>query len=537
MAAKIEVNKRGQMKRANIIWGILAIVSLALLGGVLWLASRLADPFIFYLLRDSPGKSVRRLGNTGSWHGPVAFSVDGKLLAVAAEEGIELWHVPYGVFPEIVASEDRVTSLAFSPDGQILAVGLEGGRVELWQVWGWKLLRTLDGGTKPAVEVVVFSPDGILLAGATYDRALLWRVSDGAFLSAWPVQWRVNDMAFSPDGALLAVANTYRWSPEWFGVNILRVMDGTLLRAVRTRPGAGGEKVVFSPDGAWLATAGRSGIEVWRTVDWTLQQELPVYGIVSFSQDSSMMGVASGQTVWLCRLVDGLCAYRLHALASSGNAATTLSADGTFAAIVTFSDLWLWNTAVTQATTWLPPGEVVEVAADAPFGYFSKETSDAIVLGCLGVLAVLVLIPLTLYGLSMKTEHVWETTSHNAHWISGYYVEATQGTRRCMRCGATMHLGYNKNGYDELLWEQPCKRKPLPLLLIQATVLAVVGLMVAPIIFALSGVLLGFCGAMPTLPGIGFLLGIIYGFFGGWYAGITDNIYRPRRINIAPWAK
>jgi len=135
----------------------------------------------------------------------IAFSPDGRLLAVASSLGIYLYDA--GTLEEVrfIQTDAWITSVAFSPDGERLASGSADRTVRLWRVADGALLRTLEGHTY-GVWSVAFSPDGELLASGSEDGTVrLWRVADGAPLrtleghTAWV--WSV---AFSPDGELLA---------------------------------------------------------------------------------------------------------------------------------------------------------------------------------------------------------------------------------------------------------------------------------------------------------------------------------------------
>jgi hypothetical protein len=112
---------------------------------------------------------------------------------------------------------------------------------------------TLPAGPLPPVAAVAFSPDGKRLASGVYGRVTVWDLE-----TAKPVKFltnvlgAVNDLKFSPDGRLLAVAGG---QPSARGD--LRLFDTTEWKLVHSLGGhldtVSG--VAFSPDGSKLASA------------------------------------------------------------------------------------------------------------------------------------------------------------------------------------------------------------------------------------------------------------------------------------------
>jgi eukaryotic-like serine/threonine-protein kinase len=125
-----------------------------------------------------------------SWQGhsgpvtAVALSADGALLASAdAKGGTTLWDAATGAAIRRLGPPSRFLALAFSPDGRFLAVGGEQS-VELFQAATGRPVRALHGHTR-GVYALAFSPDGERLVSAAGDQTMrLWDVESGQELLA-----------------------------------------------------------------------------------------------------------------------------------------------------------------------------------------------------------------------------------------------------------------------------------------------------------------------------------------------------------------
>ncbi|MGO9469732.1 MAG: protein kinase domain-containing protein [Isosphaeraceae bacterium] len=161
------------------------------------------------------------------------FSRDGKLLASGSRDGTAiLWSTATWKRVQTLQNPDNeslsgqsgrgmVEGVAFSPDGKTLAMAGREGNVHLWDVASGKLLETLKGHSS-AVNAVVFSPDGRTLASGSTDHTVrLWNVQTRRQLMQLdPGNIELGDvgvltLAFSPDGMhLLAgrVGGSFFWS-------------------------------------------------------------------------------------------------------------------------------------------------------------------------------------------------------------------------------------------------------------------------------------------------------------------------------------
>lgn len=183
----------------------------------------------------------------------VAWSPDGRLLAVAAGEAILvygtadlklLFRLPVGAFTHC---------LVFSPDGHWLAAGSRDGYVRIWQTVelaaaqsGLPTLEVL--AHKKGVNSVVFSPDGRSLASGGNDAvARVWDVESGELLvTIMGGTYAVPGVAFSLDGATLAVVNGDI-------VRLREVASRRILGSFRSTDGL--FAVTYSLDGRWLAAS------------------------------------------------------------------------------------------------------------------------------------------------------------------------------------------------------------------------------------------------------------------------------------------
>jgi len=139
--------------------------------------------------------------------GPV-FSPDGKTLAAAS---IVLYSLPDGDILQRFESSP-VTARAFSPDGTYLAAGLwpesrdDDAPIIIWDIASGQPIHELQGHRDDILSLD-FSPNGELLASASYGQAFLWDVETGQKLKILD-HYSVTSVDFSPDGTLLATGSS-----------------------------------------------------------------------------------------------------------------------------------------------------------------------------------------------------------------------------------------------------------------------------------------------------------------------------------------
>lgn len=186
-------------------------------------------------------------------------SADGRYLAVGGSGSLSVWERKGDDWTLLMTKEGtEYRYLAFAPDSRTLAIGGDGGDVMVLDVPSMKELRVLKG-LDDGVHSIVFSPDGAVLAAASFRGELvMWDWRTGVAKPALEGVGRVQCLAFTPDGRSLATAH---WV-EGGGVALHDLATGRLMTRFGSQEGF--NSLTFSPDGSLLAAAATDhSIRLW----------------------------------------------------------------------------------------------------------------------------------------------------------------------------------------------------------------------------------------------------------------------------------
>jgi WD40 repeat protein len=204
----------------------------------------------------------RRLFVRGDYPHSAAFSPDSHLLAITAPQAgaVRLWDVSTNREAAVLAHPGEPHAVAFRRDGSAL-VSAAAGSVRVWNVRGSGDGLLLSGHAA-AVPDVTFRPDGQVLVSAGADRTVkVWDPRTGRLLAALDgFRGPVSTVTFHPDGRTLATGDSGGGVRVW---DLQSPREPKEVTALAHDAGGVIWSVRFSPDGKYLAVGGEDGLTVW----------------------------------------------------------------------------------------------------------------------------------------------------------------------------------------------------------------------------------------------------------------------------------
>jgi WD40 repeat protein len=285
----------------------------------------------------------------------IAVTLDGRLLAFAHANNIQLWNLVEGTpAGSLTASgSESFRFLSISPRGDLLcarsALDDRAGYF-VWDLIGRRLRGRLASGPETPYGPT-FSPDGRLLACASgggvevFDTATL---KQRLFLRGDYTM----SVAFSPDSQLLAIPSTQLGVVRLWNLTTNR--EVAVLRFPGTPMGA-----FFTPDGKSLFATTYHSCRIWNLAGAGDKRVLAGHtagvAVVAFSPDGKLLAAGGNdKAVSLWKVATG---ERVHRITALPDAVQTLafSPDGRLLAVSSGGTARLWDTSSWQALADVPP--------------------------------------------------------------------------------------------------------------------------------------------------------------------------------------
>jgi WD40 repeat protein len=274
-----------------------------------------------------------------------------------------------------------VTSFLLAQSGRIGAGFCKDGLLRVWALPEGRLLQSIEMGTNGFLLAAI-SRDGRLLATSKWDGGVaVWDTTSGKSVFQLRLPMYPSGFAFSRDNRYLAVASS-------FGRVQVFELAGKAKRCELDAVAGGTQAVVFSPDGARLATADSDTcIRIWDSQTGKLlasKQEFLLDPLtIDFTADGRQVVAASGdKVVVFFDAATGEVARRLKKQADPVGY-VEVSGDGKLLATVLFNanngsvpaPVQIWDTGSGRKHhEWWPPPGSINAAAWAADGHFLAAT-------------------------------------------------------------------------------------------------------------------------------------------------------------------
>lgn len=205
--------------------------------------------------RDAPKPHAISIGDSRIT--ALAYMPDGQQLVIAAADGTTQVHDLAADRPPIaLATHPFATwAIAFEPGGQRMATGSWDGTIKLWDTKSWQELQSLKSHEE-SVSALVFAEQGLISTGLD-GRLLGWSFDIASIGPAAMIAGRTDPVwvsVYSADGKRLFVGGNNRRFELW------DIETRVLLSSREGHPTT--RCAAFSPDGKMFATGGDDG-QIW----------------------------------------------------------------------------------------------------------------------------------------------------------------------------------------------------------------------------------------------------------------------------------
>ena len=242
------------------------------------------------LWNAATGDRLRSLEGHTAGVNAIEFSADGSQLATVSDDAtVILWDVDSGRrLARLIGHTGPIWWVHYDASGGRVVTASADHTARTWSTTPQLRATRLIGHTGPVTSADISADDRLVVSTGADGTARLWDRGTGKQLRAFPLEGTFATCArFSPDGALIAIAN----------VNAIRVWSSETGQLQATISVPETNDIEWRKDGKQLVSATSDGIaRVW-SVDGKLIRELPAHhgmmASAAFSPDSDRVLASS----------------------------------------------------------------------------------------------------------------------------------------------------------------------------------------------------------------------------------------------------
>ncbi|MDE0101452.1 MAG: WD40 repeat domain-containing protein [Bryobacterales bacterium] len=214
---------------------------------------------------------------------------DGRSVLTSSRESLIAWHTARPSNARRLSEGSRLIGNAVSPDGSRVAFTAASG-AQILDIRSGRVTLEFDHDSLRELTYPAWSPTGDRLSTQTRTHVNIWHPDTGELLRSIDLQGLGRRglplLAWSPSGERIAVLGTFGT------LRVYRAADGGIEFEAHRHEGVT-RNLAWSSDERLVATGGNDGlVNLWSTVDWTLQRSILNEGTIFLGDRSAVDSIA-----------------------------------------------------------------------------------------------------------------------------------------------------------------------------------------------------------------------------------------------------